>query len=419
MSDTLTFVGFGFGPIQAGLFVKEAFLSRAFGRCVVAEIDARLVAAVRAHHNRYAVNVAHADGIESLVVEGVSLLNPNDGDDRARLVEALAEAHEVATCLPSVAAYGAGGACSASALLAEGLSAPGRGPVVVYAAENNNRAAEVLDGRLAATGLARRRPTALLNTVIGKMSRVVDDPAEIGELGLAPIAPGFPRAFLVEAFNHILVSRPPPGHGFRRALSVFEEKDDLLPFEEAKLYGHNAIHTLLGFLGAARGIDRMSAVAGEPGILRVAREAFLDECGAALIRKHAATADPLFTPEGFGVHAADLLARMTNPHLADTTARAARDPARKLGYDDRIFGAMRLALSQGIEPRRLAEGAAAGLSILPDDAPRHGLGAGAPGRDEMVARLGRLWQRPVDEEMCRIAALVHDALVGAPGRLSA
>ena len=43
------FTGFGFGPIQGGLFVKEAFQSGNFARIVVAEIDQRLVEAVRAN----------------------------------------------------------------------------------------------------------------------------------------------------------------------------------------------------------------------------------------------------------------------------------------------------------------------------------------------------------------------------------
>ncbi|MFI5379742.1 MAG: hypothetical protein ACHRHE_10625, partial [Tepidisphaerales bacterium] len=42
-----------------------------------------------------------------------------------------------------------------------------------------------------------------------------------------------------------------------------------------------------------------------------------------------------------------------------------RDQVRKLGYDDRLFGTMRLALQYGIRPTNLAKGAAAAvLSLL-------------------------------------------------------
>ena len=55
---------------------------------------------------------------------------------------------------------------------------------------------------------------------------------------------------------------------------------------------------------------------------------------------------------------------MTNPYLLDTVERVGRDPARKLGWHDRLVGTMRLALDHGIEPRRYAFGAAAALAVL-------------------------------------------------------
>jgi hypothetical protein len=85
-----------------------------------------------------------------------------------------------------------------------------------------------------------------LNTVIGKMSGVITDPLQLHALGLTPITPEAGRAFLVEAFNRILISRihfDTPG--FQRGIQAFIEKDDLLPFEEAKLFGHNATHAWL------------------------------------------------------------------------------------------------------------------------------------------------------------------------------
>ncbi|MBN1510202.1 MAG: hypothetical protein JW955_25365, partial [Sedimentisphaerales bacterium] len=96
------FAGFGFGPIQAGLFAKEAFQSGHFRRIVVAEIDQRLVDAVRSNGGTYCVNVAGSDGIETVKIDGVELLNPTDANDIETLRAACAEATEVATCLPSV-----------------------------------------------------------------------------------------------------------------------------------------------------------------------------------------------------------------------------------------------------------------------------------------------------------------------------
>jgi mannitol-1-phosphate/altronate dehydrogenase len=50
--------------------------------------------------------------------------------------------------------------------------------------------------------------------------------------------------------------------------------------------------------------------------------------------------------------------------LGDTVERAARDPLRKLGLNDRIFGTMSLALKYGIEPKNMALGALAGVVYL-------------------------------------------------------
>jgi len=358
------FVGFGFGPIQAGLFAKEAFQSAHFGRMVVAEIDPSLVAALRANGGSYRVNVARADGIEQVQIDGVELLDPTDPQDAQLLRDALAEATEIATCLPSVSFYDAGDGDSVAALVADGLRRRNTGATIIYAAENNNHAAEILQ-----EAVSRKLSTPLpdgvqfLNTVIGKMSRVVTDPAEIAERGLAPMAPGIDRAFLVEEFNRILVSETTIS-GFRPGIELFVEKDDLLPFEEAKLYGHNAIHALLGLIGTLKGCEKMTDLGSDKALMAVASEAFITESGRALIEKYASLGDALFTEAGYRRYAEDLLVRMTNPYLGDTVARAARDVLRKLGLHDRIFGTMSLALEHGIEPKNMAVGALAGVALL-------------------------------------------------------
>ena len=61
-----TYVGFGFGPTQAGLFLHEAYVSQAFRRMVVAEVIPERVKAIRRAHGTYSINVAHADRIETV-----------------------------------------------------------------------------------------------------------------------------------------------------------------------------------------------------------------------------------------------------------------------------------------------------------------------------------------------------------------
>lgn len=385
---TRTFVGFGFGPIQSGLFLLEAHRSGAFDRLVVAEIAQELVAAVRANGGRSVVNVAGPNGISAGELTGLDLRNPRDPVDRAVLVEAIAEASELATALPSVAAFGGADAADAARVLADGLArkCAVNGPrAVLYAAENHNHAAEYLEAAVRAAATAPTAPCAFLNTVIGKMSGVVRGDA-IRDQGLSPIVPGLDRAFLVEAFNRILISRV-PWADFTRGLDMFEEKPDLLPFEEAKLYGHNAVHALVGYRLRRRGAREMAEAARDPDLMQLAREAFLDESGAALCRKYGGV-DPLFTAAGFQMYADDLLARMFNPHLRDAVERVTRDPRRKLGWNDRLVGTMRLVMEQGLTPARFARGARDALAAL---------GVGATG-GEVAAALAEIWGREAADD---------------------
>jgi len=364
-----TFVGFGFGAIQAGLFLREAHRSGQFGRLVVAEVMPDAVAAVR-RGGRYRLNVATSAGVQTHAIGPVEILNPRVEPDRRALIEAVAEAAELATALPSVEFYGGGREDDVARILAAGLARKAESPAlpyaVIYTAENHNHAAEILGARLAPLlGDAARGRFECLNTVIGKMSGVVGDPAQLREQTLAPIAAGLDRAFLVEEFNRILISRIRRS-GFERGLAVFEEKPDLLPFEEAKLYGHNATHALLGYLLRLRGRQWMAEARQERELLVLARAAFIEESGAALCRKYAGL-DPLFTPAGYAAYADDLLDRMLNPHLRDSVARVTRDTRRKLGWNDRLIGTLRLALAQGVAPRRYARGAAAAFRVLAEE----------------------------------------------------
>lgn len=351
-----TFVGFGFGAIQTGLFLYEAHKSGNFDRLVVAEVMPDTVAAVRNASGRFFVNIASSEGIRQDEVGSVELFNPAVAEDRNALVEAVSQASEIATALPSVDFFDKGGPASVSGILRDGLK-KNSGRAVIYAAENHNHAAEILAEKTGVSGNAD-----YLNTVIGKMSGIVTDPGQMKAQGLKPVTPGANRAFLVEEFNRILISKC-RWTDFRRMISVFQEKDDLLPFEEAKLYGHNAVHALIGYLLSRKNEPFMCDASRYPDIIRFAREAFLLESGSALCRKFAGV-DPLFTEKGYADYAEDLIRRMLNPFLKDQVARITRDHRRKLGWDDRLIGTMRVALSQGIEPVRFAFAAKTALSLL-------------------------------------------------------
>ena len=378
-----TFVGFGFGAIQGGLFLPEAFRSGNFGRLVVSEIEQETVDHLRASGGVYSCNVAGESSLSHVEVGGVEAYNPLIEDDRRKLVDAISEASELCTALPSFKLYDSGPASVAS-LLSEGLSRKfsreNLPPAVVYAAENDSRAASRLHEsclKYRPEGFAPR--VVFSETVIAKMCSVVTDPGRIKDEGVLPVAGRFSKAFLVEAYDRILVEEKMP-EGFERGLDRFVAKTDLDPFAQTKFLGHNALHAMLGYLAKAQGINFMHEVGKDSNLMEKARAAFLGEAGTGLIKEYADVEDELFTEPGFRAYAEDALARMVNPFLRDPVERVTRDPVRKLGWEDRLLGAMKIARRAGVEPSGLAEGARIALRFACEE---KGWGSEAHALDEL------------------------------------
>ncbi len=347
-----TFLGIGLGPIQTGIFLDGAFRG-GFDRLVIADVDAALIQAVRSNGGAIQINIASNTAIHTETITGVEIYNPSVPEDLEKLVEAAAQADEVATALPSIAFFKYLG------WLKEGFTKqPERGRFV-YAAENHNHAAEELEKVVGSFPQTR-----YLNTVVGKMSCIF--PAEeCARRGIPTLTPTADRGHLVEEFNRILIQSC-DGIAERKIEGLYD-KADLLPFEEAKLYGHNAVHFWLGVHAQQKGVQFMHELADDKNLIAKARRAFVDESGAALCKKWAGT-DELFTPTGFAAYADDLLVRMVNPFLTDRVDRVCRDLERKLSWDDRMIGTMRLVLNQGFSPVVFSESAAlAARNLFGDD----------------------------------------------------
>ena len=337
------FVGVGLGPIQTGIFLSGAAKGN-FDRIVIAEVDDKIKAAINGSGGRVTINIAADDHIYSESYDNVEVYNPMIDSERKKLVLAASEACELATALPSVKFFG-----PTAEWMREGFELNPAKQRFIYTAENNNEAAEELE-----KALGKDFPdTHYLNTVVGKMSGVASA-EECRKLDLEELCPGAGRGHLVEQFNNILISSC-PGIENRQVQDLSAQKD-LYPFEEAKLYGHNAIHFLLGCFGKQAGKEYMSELRSMTEIMEKGRAAFINECGAALCKKWKGV-DELFTPAGFESYAENLLERMTNPFLQDAVSRITRDLPRKLSWDDRVIGTIRVVMGQGVEPLILREGA--------------------------------------------------------------
>ena len=110
---------------------------------------------------------------------------------------------------------------------------------------------------------------------------------------------------------------------------------------------------------------------------------------------------------------------MVRPTLNDLIARVTRDQVRKLGYDDRFYGTMRLALQYGIRPAHLARGAAAAvLSLLKQWDTLGPAVAGLPRPTEPLSResvnqlLRAIWSTKAGPDAAALADLTWEALKG-------
>ena len=87
--------------------------------------------------------------------------------DRKQLLTALSQATKIVTSLPSVNFYDSG-ENSVTSLIKKGLDKSSASATIIYTAENNNHAAEILEEK---TGSFKN--VQFLNTVIGKMSQAM------------------------------------------------------------------------------------------------------------------------------------------------------------------------------------------------------------------------------------------------------
>jgi mannitol-1-phosphate 5-dehydrogenase len=364
------FVGIGFGAIQTGLFLREAQRSGNFDRYVVAMRRPDIATAVN-RDGRVTVNIAMPDGISVETYSNIEARCLSVPGDIRQLDQDMLAAHEISVAVSSVSDYVSDHPDSLHRLIARAVSGKqrGKGPkVLIYSSENHNEAASLLEQAILSALPEGDRPDArsvfqTVDTVIGKMSRVIRDVDEIQEAELTTFSSEGTEAFLVEAFNSILVSQVDLSRTSGRGISQLVEKADLIPFEHAKIHGHNATHAGFAYIGQVLGLKWMADVAAIPQVYSFFRDAFIDESGAALIHLHGGK-DPLFTVEGYRAYVDDLLARMANPWLRDTCDRIGRDVSRKLGWDDRLIGTIRLVRGQNLSANRYSYAALAAFEIF-------------------------------------------------------
>ena len=170
-----------------------------------------------------------------------------------------------------------------------------------------------------------------------------------------------PSLIVVEPYKELPVDRS----GFVGPIPEIvgmEPCDRIALYTDRKLYLHNCGHAMLAYLGYQRGHEYGYQALEDP-VIRPLLKAMLAESKAGIVVAHGVEAQWLEP------HIADIIRRMANRALGDTIFRLARDPLRKLGPEDRLVGAARLAERAGVVPKALSWGIAAGYCFDDGDDP--------------------------------------------------
>ncbi len=324
-------VQFGAGNIGRG-FIAPTFAAAGW-TIIFVDVAQAMVDAFNARGS-YQVIEVDTGSATLITVSGVSAI---DGRNLEAVAAAVASARLVATAV-GLNVIGRLGAPIAAGL--ERRLAANGGPLDVLVCENGVQAPALLRAAVLERLAPERRAAAdaalgCVRTSIGRM-----------------IPPSVPGADLldikVESYNHLPVEAP-AFRGTIPAVAHLEPKQDFDLVLRQKLYLHNLTHACLAYAGHLRGFATIPDCMEDADLVAACRAAGL-EASTALARAHGGGD----RAREAAIHAenqaliADLFQRYTNRALGDPVGRVARDPLRKLAADDRLIGAARLCVEQGV-----------------------------------------------------------------------
>jgi mannitol-1-phosphate 5-dehydrogenase len=156
-----------------------------------------------------------------------------------------------------------------------------------------------------------------------------------------------PLAVTVEPFKEWIVAEKG-----RKALDITLDgvsyAEDLEPYIERKLFSVNTGHATVAYSGVRRGHKTIDEAVADPEILFRLRKV-LTETGSLLISKWG------FDKTAHEAYTEKIIGRFENPNNPDTCARVARDPIRKLGFNERFIRPIRELKERGLSYTTLLE----------------------------------------------------------------
>jgi mannitol-1-phosphate 5-dehydrogenase len=375
----------GAGNIGRG-FLGQLFFESGYSTTFVDVLD-DLVSALNAR-GEYPLRIVDRQTY-ALTIRDVSAVHASHIEAVAR---ALAEADLAATAVGTAALPKVAPAIAAG--IARRFAHPGAPPLDIIVCENLMNAGRYLRKQVKAhLDPAQHNildeKVGFVETSIGRMVPVMTEAAKAED----------PLLLCVEEYCEL----PVDAQGFRGPIP---ELKNLLPrtnfeaYVARKLFVHNMGHAAAAYLGYLKGHEFIWQSVEDPSVLGPV-EAALNETCAGLVVKYG------LDPDELKAHAEDLLRRYDNRGLGDQVARIAKDPLRKLGVNDRLIGAARMCLEQGIEPAHTAFAAAAAIRYdYPSDPAAQAL-QDIVRREGMTGVFRRVCHIPEDS---RLAQLVVEGL---------
>lgn len=287
---------------------------------------------------RYVSNAGHKD----VWIENVTAVNGNDQS---------AVAEEIAKCDIMATAVGVRVLPWIVPNIVAGLRKrweENAAPLNIIICENLMNANHVLEGMLKEQLTEKERAVfdetvGLVEASIGRMVPVQTEKMKDGN----------PLRVCVEKYGFLPVDKD----AFKGEIPEITNLVPYSPFDfylKRKLYIHNMGHATCAYLGDMLDLAYIYQSIDVADVYILVKNAML-ESAQALSGQYDAPIKPLMD------HIDDLLGRFTNAALGDTCQRVGGDPARKLSPEDRLIGAGKLAIQQGIAPCHIAVGAAAGV----------------------------------------------------------
>lgn len=169
---------------------------------------------------------------------------------------------------------------------------------------------------------------------------------------------GNPLRVWVEPYCQLPVDKA----AFKGEIPEIKNMVPFAPFDfyiQRKLFMHNMGHATLAYLGFLNNKTYLWEAIKNPAVKLIVLRA-LQESAIAMSQEHNVTLKDLLE------HADDLIYRFGNRLLGDTVERVGKDPVRKLSENDRLIGAAKLCLKQGIRPVFISVGITAGFMFAPE-----------------------------------------------------